>query len=96
MYKTGSHGLKYKLVDRSWRKAVDVRNYVNKKEPTNPMAIDLLMGKTIFAYTDDRNKLSYGSLYATAAFNNKVLRMYRMDDVDDQVFHGYVLWMDDR
>jgi hypothetical protein len=59
------------------------------------MAIDLLSGKTVFAYTDDRKRLSYGSLYATAAFNHKVLRMYRMDDVDEGVY-GYLLWMDDR
>ena len=95
-YKEVSNGLKYKIVPRSWRQAVDVRNYVNKKEPKSPMVIDLLMGKTVFAYAEDRKQIPFGSLYATAAYNSKVLRLYRFDDTEEEIYKGYLLWMEDR
>jgi hypothetical protein len=96
MYKIGSRGIKYKIVPRSWRQGVDVRNYVNKKDPTSPMVVDLLMGKTIFAYAADRKEIPFGSLYATASFNGKMLRLYRFDDTEEGIYKGYLMWMEDR
>jgi hypothetical protein len=93
MYKNGVAGIKYKIVPKSWRECVPVRNYRNKKPPTNQMVLDLLAGKTVFAYGPNR---SVGSLYAVAASNGKILRMYQFDDLDDDIYKGYVMWMDDR
>jgi hypothetical protein len=93
-YKPGIQGIRYKPVHRSWRKSIDVRTIRNRKKPTNPMVLDLLAGKTIFAYKDGRNADSFGSLYAVAASNGKVLRMYQTDDLDDEVYKGLLIWME--
>lgn len=95
-YKEGIKGIRYKIVGKEWRKFVAPRTIRNRKRPINPMVRDLLAGKTIFAYDDDRKSLSFGSLYAVAASNNKMLRMYLCDDLDDMVYKGYVIWMEPR
>lgn len=95
-YEEGIAGIHYKIVPKSWRSLVQVRNYLNKKSPTNQMVLDLLHGLTIFAYAQDRKSVSFGSLYSVAANNGKVLRLYQLDDLDDNVYKGYLMWMEDR
>lgn len=97
-YREGLKGVRYKIVPNSWRRAVDVKQYVNKKTSQNPMVLDLLMGRTVFAYInpEERNSKGLSSLYQTAACNNKVLRLYQFDDIEDDVYKGFLMWMEDR
>lgn len=93
-YKAGIKGIKYKTVPSTWRNHVEVRHIRKRRPPINPMVLDLLEGKTIFAYGEDRTTVSFGSLYAVAASNGRVLRMYQFDDIDDNIYKGYLIWMD--
>ena len=95
-YKDGIKGIKYRLVPSTWRNYVSPRNIKNRKSPTNPMVIDLLAGKTVFAFEQDRKTLSFGSLYAVAASNSKNLRMYTFDDLDNGIYKGYLIWMESK
>jgi hypothetical protein len=97
MYKDGIAGIKYKVVSDGLRKEIITRNIGKRRSANNPMVIDLLKGKTIFAYGEEhRRKFRFGSLYTTAANNNKTLRIYQFDDVDDEIFKGYLIWMEKR
>jgi hypothetical protein len=70
------------------------RNDRNRRPAVNPMVVDLLEGKTVFAYIEDRTHMSFGSLYSVAYTHGKILRMHQFDDIDDEVFKGYLIWME--
>jgi len=96
-YKDGIKGLKYKIVPKGWRQyAGPPRNDRNRRPVQNPMVIDLLEGKTVFAYIEDRTHMSFGSLYSVAYSHGKILRMHQFDDIDDDIFKGYLIWMEKR
>jgi len=97
MYKDGIAGLKYKVVSSRHRQMIVTRDMHKRRPASNPMVLDLLNGKTVFAYGEGgRRRYSFGSLYAVAASNNKTLRIYGYDDVDDEIFKGYLIWMERR
>ena len=97
MYKDGIAGIKYKIVSARLRREITTRDMKKRRPASNPMVIDLLNGKTLFAYGEKgRRAFSFGSLYTVAANNNKTLRIYSYDDVDDEIFKGYLIWMERR
>jgi hypothetical protein len=97
VYKDGIAGLKYKPVSARLRREISTRDMKKRRLPNNQMVIDLLAGKTLFAYNEEgRTRYRFGSLYTVAANNNKTLRIYGYDDVDDGIFRGYIMWMESR
>jgi len=97
VYKDGIAGLKYKPVSARLRREITTRDMKKRRLPNNQMVIDLLAGKTLFAYSESgRARYRFGSLYNVAASNNKTLRIYGYDDVDDEIFKGYLIWMERR
>lgn len=96
-YKPGIQGIRYKPVSARLRRELTTRNMRKRRLPQNQMVIDLLAGRTLFAYSEPgRKRYSFGSLYTVAANNNRTLRIYGYDDVDDEIFRGYLIWMERR
>lgn len=105
-YKIGLGNTRYKEVPKAYRKLAllgspEARAQRKGRMPSNPMTLDLLAGKTLFAYDpflESGHRKAHGmifsALYNIARRFGKTFRCVGYDFEEDGHFRGYIMWME--